>query len=228
VARLIELPVGGGGGPAVEALAREGNASAVPLPVPMKQKRSFDLSFAGLKTAVRLAVQRAPDAERDQKSFRADVAASFQHAAFSHVEQRLKYVMAFCDEQVQRLGVAPSTLVLSGGVAANAELRRRLQRLCEQTAAPDSSGYWRLVVPPPRLCTDNGVMVAWAAVEWLRLGTCHVAEGQQVRARWPLGPSVTTITEADQHPAGDAGAAAQVEHRLRSALQKDARSAEQS
>ena len=42
-------------------------------------------------------------------------------------------------------------------------------------------------MPPPRLCTDNGVMVAWAAVEQLHLGRAHVAEGQEVRARWPLG-----------------------------------------
>ena len=45
-------------------------------------------------------------------------------------------------------------------------------------------------MPPPRLCTDNGVMVAWAAVEQLHLGRAHVAEGQEVRARWPLGPPV--------------------------------------
>ena len=54
---------------------------------------------------------------------------------------------------------------------------------------------WRLVVPPPRLCTDNGLMVAWAAVEMLRLGICHEAEGKEVRARWPLGFSA--IDESD-------------------------------
>ncbi len=58
VARLLELPVGGGGGPALEALAREGDPTAVPLPIPMQKKRNFDFSFAGLKTAVRLALER--------------------------------------------------------------------------------------------------------------------------------------------------------------------------
>ena len=38
-------------------------------------------------------------------------------------------------------------------------------------------------VPPPRLCTDNGVMVAWAAVEELRLGHCHDPVGLEVRSR---------------------------------------------
>ena len=47
VARLLELPVGGGGGPALESLAREGDPSATPLPVPMRNKPSFDFSFAG-------------------------------------------------------------------------------------------------------------------------------------------------------------------------------------
>ena len=64
VARLLGLPIGGGGGPALEALAREGSPDAVPLPVPMQRKKSYDFSFAGLKTAVRLAVQRAPEEAR--------------------------------------------------------------------------------------------------------------------------------------------------------------------
>lgn len=46
-----------------------------------------------------------------------------------------------------------------------------------------------MVVPPARLCTDNGVMVAWAAVERLREGMSNLAEGQEVYARLPLGRS---------------------------------------
>ncbi len=56
VARMLELPVGGGGGPAVEALAREGDPRAVALPIPMQRKKNLDFSFAGLKTAVRLTL----------------------------------------------------------------------------------------------------------------------------------------------------------------------------
>ncbi|EOD07715.1 glycoprotease family protein, partial [Emiliania huxleyi CCMP1516] len=154
VARLLELPVGGGGGPALESLAREGDPSATPLPVPMRNKPSFDFS---LKTAVRLAVERASEEERASPAFRAGVAASFQNAALRHLEMRLTRAR-------DSLGCAPDTLVLSGGVAANAELRRR-------TPSPrDDGAPWRMVVPPPRLCTDNGVMVAWAAAERLKLG----------------------------------------------------------
>ena len=199
VARLLNLPVGGGGGPALEALAKEGDARAVPLPIPMQRKRNFDFSFAGLKTAVRVAVEGAPDELKNTKQFQANVAASFQDAAFSHVEQRLQYAMAYCERMLQIPDssdnasscadfMAPGTLVVSGGVAANQELRRRLQALCDETPAPGASGVpWSLVVPPPRLCTDNGVMVAWTAVEMLRQGRSHIADRQEVRARWPLG-----------------------------------------
>ena len=55
---------------------------------------------------------------------------------------------------------------------------------------PEGEEGWRLVVPPPRLCTDNGVMVAWSAIEKLRAGYSDVVEGQDVLARWPLGGHV--------------------------------------
>ena len=94
----MQLPIGGGGGPALEALARDGNRTVVPLPVPMQSKKNLDFSFAGLKTAVRVAVQKAPPEERSRPCFAADVAAAFQHAAFSHLEQRLKYAFAYCEQ----------------------------------------------------------------------------------------------------------------------------------
>ena len=87
--------------------------------------------------------------------------------AFPRVEQLL------CEDQ-------PRTLALVGGVAANAELRARVAAQCEKRG-------WRLAVPVPRLCTDNGVMVAWAAVEQLKLGLAdETSEDQQVYARWPF------------------------------------------
>lgn len=213
VARLLGLPIGGGGGPALEKLAREGSAEAVELPVPMRSKKNYDFSFAGLKTAVRLAVERAPEERRETDAFRADVAASFQNVALCHLEQRLKYAMRLCAESRDEWGCAPSTLVVSGGVAANSELRRRLQLLCDATAAPDGDGSWRLVVPPPRLCTDNGVMVAWAACETLQLGRAHVVETQEVRARWPLGRSATGRNATrNTHTARKGSAAKLVKH----------------
>lgn len=61
-----------------------------------------------------------------------------------------------------------------------------LQALCDERE-PEA---WQMVVPPARLCTDNGVMVAWAAVERLREGMSNNAEWQEVYARLPLGRCV--------------------------------------
>lgn len=204
VARLLDLPTGGGGGPALEKLAREGDPNYMPLPVPLSRKPSFDFSFAGLKTAVRIAVERTPEEKRQTHAFRAGTAAAFQNAALKHLEMRITYAMRLFEEQAEALGCTPNTLVLSGGVAANAELRRRLGELCAQTPAPSGDGTWRMVVPPPRLCTDNGVMVAWAAIERLRSGVLDEAEGQEVRARWPLGRPITAeLGEVDLKPSAN-------------------------
>ena len=134
----------------------------------------------------------------------ADLAASFQHVAIQHLEERLERAMRLCDSPTT---TAPSpnqepptpitTLAVVGGVAANQAIRARLTALCEKRSAALAaeaaavgedapSPAWRLVVPPPRLCTDNGVMVAWAAIEKLRLGYSDVIEGQDVYARWPF------------------------------------------
>jgi len=181
-ARLLGLPVGGGGGPAVEALAKEGNIKAVPLPIPMQKRKDCDFSYAGLKTSVRMAaekicVERNVDTP-DQLSHedKADIAASFQHVAFRHVEIRLGRAM----QQVQKEdGI--KTLAVVGGVAANKELRRRLDTLCSNQDEP-----WDMLVPPPRLCTDQGAMSAWAAVERLMVGSSDLAEDQEVFARYPF------------------------------------------
>ena len=183
-ARLLGLPVGGGGGPAVEALALDGDPLSVTLPVPMSRRKDCDFSYAGLKTSVRMAAEKMC-AERGVEggpamlpvTDKADIAASFQHVAFRHVEVRLGRAM----ETVEREdGIR--TLAVVGGVAANAELRRRLDALC-------SDRVWAMHVPPPRLCTDQGAMSAWAAVERLCVGSSDLAEEQEVFARYPFSVS---------------------------------------
>jgi N6-L-threonylcarbamoyladenine synthase len=103
-----------------------------------------------------------------------DLAASFQSVAIEHVEDRLKVAFKRVD------GGASPTLALVGGVAANAELRRRVASVASQAG-------WRLVVPHPRLCTDNGVMVAWSAIEKASLGFSDVVDEEvEVVPRWPF------------------------------------------
>ncbi|KAG5176158.1 glycoprotease family-domain-containing protein [Tribonema minus] len=192
VARLLGLPTGGGGGPAVERCARAGDPRAYPLPIPMVHKKDMNFSYAGLKNSFRMTVERAraelalsADAPLPDGAV-ADLAASFQHAAITHLEQRVRRAVAHCHARGVR------TLAVVGGVAANAQVRARLGALCAAAGERDGEGggAWRMVVPPARLCTDNGVMVAWSAVERLRCGVSNAAAGQEVYARVPLGPQI--------------------------------------
>jgi N6-L-threonylcarbamoyladenine synthase len=178
-ARLLGLPVGGGGGPAVEALAKEGNSTAVPLTIPLLRRKDCDFSYAGLKTNVRRAAERialergVESVDELSREDKADIAASFQNIAIKHLEQRLNRAM----EMMEKEGI--DTIALVGGVAANMELRSRLQAICDKRE-------WSMVVPPPRLCTDQGAMSAWAAVERLRLGSSDDPTNQEVYARYPF------------------------------------------
>jgi N6-L-threonylcarbamoyladenine synthase len=127
---------------------------------------------------------------------KADLAASFQRVAIRHLTDRLKRALDWYDgiatpmpsndgralvESQSQLG--PSALAVVGGVAANRAVRAALHELCASRSPP-----LKLVAPPPRLCTDNGVMVAWAAIEKLQLGVSDEL-GEEIFPRWPLGES---------------------------------------
>jgi N6-L-threonylcarbamoyladenine synthase len=142
VARLLGLRYPGG--PAIDQIARAGDAGAIPFPRPMIGD-GFDFSFAGLKTAVAYHLRGAPDAAG------ADVAASFQEAV---VDTLISKLLAAADE------IDAPTLVIGGGVAANSRLRERVR---EAAAATGREAF----LPPPALCTDNGAMIA--ATAWWRL-----------------------------------------------------------
>ena len=194
VARLLGLPVGGGGGPAVEALAKKGDPKAVPLPIPLQKRRDCDFSFAGLKTAVRRAAEKMCDADQDGSveelltdEDKANIAASFQNTAIRHIEQRLERAMKMVEEDEH---VKIRSLAVVGGVAANQELRSRLEALCarrsEEQGTMDEQDAWKMFVPPPRLCTDQGSMSAWAAIERLMVGSSDDPADQEVYARYPF------------------------------------------
>ena len=164
------LGIGFPGGPAVEKAAQGGDPQRFALPRPMWRKPGCDFSFSGLKTAVRLAVEKLPAG--DPKAI-ADLCASFQRTVGDVLGDRCANALA----------VAPaSTLVVAGGVAANLYLRGRLEALAAQHGA-------RLVAPPVKLCTDNGAMIAWAGLERLRLGQTDPLDFRP-RPRWPLDKSV--------------------------------------
>jgi N6-L-threonylcarbamoyladenine synthase len=170
VAKLIGLPQPGG--PAVERAAASGDPARFALPRPLLAREDCDLSFSGLKTAVRRARERVVEAEGglDERAV-ADLAAGFQAAVADVLAAKARRAMA--------LTGAP-TLAVAGGVAANRAVRAALASVAEAAGA----GF---VAPPPVLCTDNGAIVAWAAAERMGLpGAAPDALDLSPRPRWPL------------------------------------------
>jgi N6-L-threonylcarbamoyladenine synthase len=168
-AKLLGLPYPGG--PALAALAAHGNPDAIVLPRPMIDSGDLDMSFSGLKTAVALRARdasRGADPSQLASARKADIAAGFQAAV----------VDVLVAKALQALDVTGmSTLVVAGGVGANQSLRQRLR---DALAARGAQVYF----PEPRLCTDNGAMIAMAAA--LRLAEARNDYAFSVQPRWEL------------------------------------------
>jgi len=151
VAKLLGL--GFPGGPAIEAMAREGRPDAFRFPRPMLDRPGFDLSFSGLKTAVvmALAERGAPPYPR---TLTADVAASFQEAVIETLVQKTARALD---------ATRARSLSLGGGVACNRALAARLAAACAERGTS-------FRVPSPRLCADNAAMVALVGAWQLEAG----------------------------------------------------------
>jgi N6-L-threonylcarbamoyladenine synthase len=172
VAKLLGL--GWPGGPAIERLAAEGHAAHA-LPRPLLGRTGCDFSFSGLKTAVARLVGTTDQAITRQAA--ADIAASFQAAVVDVLVDRVRHAI----DMAPQCGL----LVIAGGVAANGAIRAALGTLAQAHGL-------QLSAPPLRLCGDNAVMVAWAAIERLRAGAIDGLAAPP-RPRWPLselGPPV--------------------------------------
>jgi N6-L-threonylcarbamoyladenine synthase len=171
VAKLLGL--GWPGGPALEKLAATGDAGRFAFPRPLLGRAGCDFSFSGLKTAVAQEVMRH-GAGALPVQLAADIAAGFQRAVAEVLADRAAHAMAMMRERAPEASV----LVVAGGVAANGAIRAAL------AVAAEAQGF-SLVAPPPRLCTDNAVMVAWTGIERLRLGLADPIDFAP-RPRWPL------------------------------------------
>ena len=164
------LGLGQPGGPAIERAALAGEPARYALPRPMIGRAGCDFSFSGLKTALRLLVEK----HGDDTDFTANAAASLQAAIAAILADRTRQALALLAAE----GQAVTALVAAGGVAANRYIHARLR------AAATAAGI-DFKAPPPALCTDNGVMVAWAGLERLRLGLTDPLD-LAARPRWPL------------------------------------------
>ena len=181
------------GGPALAALAEQGDAKAFALPRPLLHSGNLDFSFAGLKTAVLVQSQKmvaskisenpvektpnlasgaTPGFENLPLQERANLAASTQ-AAITDILVK-KSLSALKETGLKRL-------VVAGGVGANQSLRLQLNAQCAQRGV-------RVHYPELHLCTDNGAMIAMAAAMRLQSGLQQATTNYafNVNPRWPL------------------------------------------
>lgn len=176
VAKMMGLPYPGG--PHVDRLAKLGDATAFVLPRPLTQHQNCDFSFSGLKTRVRHILAEVPR-QPDGGFFPCDIynmCASFQQAVGDvFLNRTQKAIVRFKELHPH---VKNPALVLAGGVAANSHIRQVM------TASAQRLGM-TFHAPPVNLCTDNGVMVAWAGLERFRAGfTSDLAT--PAKPRWSL------------------------------------------
>ncbi|WP_417307454.1 tRNA (adenosine(37)-N6)-threonylcarbamoyltransferase complex transferase subunit TsaD [Devosia sp.] len=181
------LGLGLPGGPEVERHALTGDPARFAFPKPLLREARLDFSFSGLKTAVRQAAEQlAPLSDTDV----ADICASFQATVATIVATRARDALARFRAE---LPDATPRLVVAGGVAANRAIGATLRDAAASAGA-------ELVIPPPRLCTDNGAMIAWAGAERLALGATDPSSFG-AKARWPLDSADMPITQRGDHAA---------------------------
>ena len=162
------LGLGYPGGPALAALAKQGNPERFTFPRPMTKRPGLDFSFSGLKTyALTTWQQHQTDPDLDQ--LKADIARAFEIAV-------VETLLFKCKRALKQTGL--KRLVIAGGVSANQALRQGLARLSQQLNI-------QVYSPRPERCTDNGVMIAYAGSLRLQTGE-HGDLNFQVRPRWPL------------------------------------------
>ncbi|WP_281299874.1 MULTISPECIES: tRNA (adenosine(37)-N6)-threonylcarbamoyltransferase complex transferase subunit TsaD [unclassified Iodidimonas] len=170
------LGLGYPGGPAIEQAALKGEIGRFSLPRPLTDQPGCNFSFSGLKTAIRRCAERL---ESDQGGLYErdinDLAAATQAAIGDCLINRTDHAIS---RYLSSRGPITPTLVVAGGVAANATLRSRLETLAQGRGLS-------FMAPPPWLCTDNGAMIAWAGLERFLLGQ-NDGLAAPARPRWPL------------------------------------------
>jgi N6-L-threonylcarbamoyladenine synthase len=162
-AKLMDLPYPGG--PALAAVAGQGQPGRFRFARPMTERPGLDFSFSGLKTQVLLAWQASDRSEQT----RADVARAFEEAIVETLVIKCRRALA---------ATGARTLVVAGGVGANRQLRAQL-------AEAGAREGFRTHFPRPEFCTDNGAMIALAGALRLQAGQAETAQ-IMVRPRWDL------------------------------------------
>ena len=175
-ARLLGLPQPGG--PSIDTAARDGNPTKFALPRPLLDREGCDMSFSGLKTAV-LRVRDEIVSEKGglHQSDVNNIAASFQRAVSDVLVEKTRRAIV----KYMKLFPQTPTIAVAGGVAANSEIRAKLQDLCAHHSIAFNA-------PPLKYCTDNAAMIAYAAAE-IYMNDLVDPTHLVARPRWPLDQS---------------------------------------
>ena len=161
------------GGPLIEAEAETGDPDRFDFPRPLLDRPGCDMSFSGLKTAVRRALDQLVEKKGGiTAQDRADLAASFQKAVAEILATKTTRAIQMSQGK---------TLAVAGGVAANKTLRAALETAAEQAGLD-------FVAPPFKYCTDNAAMIGWAGLEQYNNGARSDLT-LSARPRWPLDPN---------------------------------------
>ena len=162
VAKMMGL--GYPGGPIIEKLARKGDEQRFDFPVPLSKTNKLAFSYSGLKNAVRLALSEITNLSQQDI---ADIAASFQKAAITHLLQKTKRAFDL---------YSPKEFAIVGGASANLRLREEFTRECERRGIAISFA-------PLEFCADNAAMIARAGIEAYKKGDFIAMEDLKVLPR---------------------------------------------
>ncbi|KAJ2939680.1 hypothetical protein O0L34_g14399 [Tuta absoluta] len=177
------------GGAAIELAAKKSNnPDMFEFPTPLVRSRDCNFSFSGLKDSL---VRKLQQKEKEHEIMGDGVipevfnlCAAFQVAIAEHLVQRTERAALYCEKH-NLIPEGNRNLVISGGVSCNDFIFKSMQYLGQ------TIGY-NVFRPPPKLCTDNGVMIAWNGIEKLRVNKDIVSyiDLRDIEPVAPLGKSL--------------------------------------
>lgn len=178
------LGLGYPGGPEVEREAEKGDPERFKFPRPLLDRAGCDMSFSGLKTALRrerdkIVAEKSGLTRQD----RSDMCAGFQLAIADVLTEKSRRA---CASFKQTYATNSAVIAVAGGVAANTLIRTQL------TDMADDLGF-TFLAPPLKLCTDNAAMIAWAGIEQMSLPDFDPNAEITPRPRWPLDKSAAPM-----------------------------------
>lgn len=168
VAKMLDFSYPGG--PSIEKFSTFGDKNRFSYSMPMQKNDGCNVSFSGLKTATKIHIKNISNITQQDKY---DIAASFQNIVVLFIEKQIKKAYKMTKN------VNIKNIVIAGGVAANAALRKRLTDLF----AENNINFY---APPISLCSDNAAMIGWAAIEHVRNGSQPSSLQHKTKPRWPI------------------------------------------